>query len=35
VTFIGRLFEEGMLARVGMALERHANVVNERPPGFS
>jgi Asp-tRNA(Asn)/Glu-tRNA(Gln) amidotransferase A subunit family amidase len=34
VTLIGRLFDEGTLARVGMALERSLNVVDERPPGF-
>ncbi|MBV8666293.1 MAG: amidase [Burkholderiaceae bacterium] len=34
VTLIGRLFDEGTLARVGLALERHANVASERPPGF-
>jgi hypothetical protein len=31
---VGRLFEEGTLARVGMALERSLNVAGERPPGF-
>ena len=34
VTLIGRLFEEGTIARVGLALERHSSVVNERPGGF-
>ena len=34
VTFIGRLFDEGLLARVGMALEKHAGVAAERPPGY-
>lgn len=34
VTLIGRLFEEGTLARVGMALERAFGVAKERPPGF-
>ena len=34
VTLIGRLFEEGMLGAVGLALERALNVVGERPPGF-
>ncbi len=34
VTLIGRLFEEGTLARVGRALEQKANVANQRPPGF-
>jgi Asp-tRNA(Asn)/Glu-tRNA(Gln) amidotransferase A subunit family amidase len=35
VTLIGRLFDEGTLARVGMAIERATNVMRERPPGFS
>lgn len=34
VTLIGRLFEEGTIARVGRALEKTANVAQERPPGF-
>ncbi|MGZ3182018.1 MAG: amidase [Telluria sp.] len=34
VTLIGRLFDEGTIARVGLALERAANVAQERPPGF-
>jgi Asp-tRNA(Asn)/Glu-tRNA(Gln) amidotransferase A subunit family amidase len=34
VTLIGRLFEEGVLGRVGLALEREFKVVDERPPGF-
>ncbi len=34
ITLIGRLFDEGTIARVGMALEKHANVASERPPGF-
>jgi Asp-tRNA(Asn)/Glu-tRNA(Gln) amidotransferase A subunit family amidase len=34
VTLIGRLFEEGTLARVGRALEAKAGVAQERPPGF-
>jgi Asp-tRNA(Asn)/Glu-tRNA(Gln) amidotransferase A subunit family amidase len=34
VTLIGRLFDEGTLARVGLALERSLNVVDEAPPGF-
>jgi len=34
VTLIGRLFDEGTLGRVGMALERASGVANERPPGF-
>jgi len=34
VTLIGRLFEEGVLGRVGLALERAWRVADERPPGF-
>ena len=32
VTLIGRLFDEGAIGTVGIALERAFNVVNERPP---
>ena len=34
VTLIGRLFDEGTIVRVGSALEKMANVAQERPPGF-
>jgi len=34
VTLIGRLFEEGTLGRVGIALERAFNVASATPPGF-
>jgi len=34
VTFIGRLFDEGTVARAGLALERTLNVRGEAPPGF-
>lgn len=34
VTLIGRLFDEGTIGRVGMALERSFAVVDERPPNF-
>jgi Asp-tRNA(Asn)/Glu-tRNA(Gln) amidotransferase A subunit family amidase len=34
VTLIGRLFDEGTIASVGLALERHFNVAKENPPGF-
>jgi Asp-tRNA(Asn)/Glu-tRNA(Gln) amidotransferase A subunit family amidase len=34
VTLIGKLFDEGMLGRVGVALERAFNVSSERPKGF-
>jgi Asp-tRNA(Asn)/Glu-tRNA(Gln) amidotransferase A subunit family amidase len=35
VTLIGRLFEEGTVARAGLALERAFNVIGERPPEFA
>ncbi|MEO7102509.1 MAG: amidase [Gemmatimonadaceae bacterium] len=35
VTLIGRLFDEGTIARAGLALERSLDVVGERPPGFA
>jgi len=34
VTLIGRLFDEGTIGRVGLALERAAGVTSERPAGF-
>jgi Asp-tRNA(Asn)/Glu-tRNA(Gln) amidotransferase A subunit family amidase len=34
VTLIGRLFDEGTLGAVGLALERALAVADERPPGF-
>jgi Asp-tRNA(Asn)/Glu-tRNA(Gln) amidotransferase A subunit family amidase len=34
VTLIGRLFDEGTVARAGIALERAFGVSSERPPGF-
>jgi Asp-tRNA(Asn)/Glu-tRNA(Gln) amidotransferase A subunit family amidase len=34
VTLIGRLFDEGTIGRVGLALEKAAGVAGERPPGF-
>ncbi|KGI77744.1 amidase [Oleiagrimonas soli] len=34
VTLVGRLFEEGTIARVGLAMERKLKVAHERPPGF-
>jgi len=34
VTLIGRLFDEGTIARTGLALERSLNVASERPAGF-
>ncbi len=34
VTLIGRLFDEGTMARVGMVVEQAAGVAAERPAGF-
>jgi Asp-tRNA(Asn)/Glu-tRNA(Gln) amidotransferase A subunit family amidase len=34
VTLIGRLFDEGTIARAGLAMERALGVVAEHPPGF-
>ena len=34
VTLIGRLFDEGTVARAGLALERAFGVAGERPAGF-
>ena len=34
VTLIGRLFDEGTIGQVGLALERAFNVAGERPRGF-
>jgi Asp-tRNA(Asn)/Glu-tRNA(Gln) amidotransferase A subunit family amidase len=34
ITLLGRLFEEGTIGRVGLALEREFGVAGERPPGF-
>ena len=34
VTLIGRLFDEGTIARVGLNLERSFNVSPQTPPGF-
>ncbi|HET9107712.1 MAG TPA: hypothetical protein VFN79_11030, partial [Steroidobacteraceae bacterium] len=35
VTLVGRLFDEGTLGRVGLALEHALGVEEERPPGFA
>jgi Asp-tRNA(Asn)/Glu-tRNA(Gln) amidotransferase A subunit family amidase len=35
VTLIGRLFDEGTIGRVGIALEKSFAVADDRPPGFS
>jgi Asp-tRNA(Asn)/Glu-tRNA(Gln) amidotransferase A subunit family amidase len=34
VTLLGRLFDEGTVARAGLALERAFAVAGDRPPGF-
>ncbi|HWH52784.1 MAG TPA: amidase [Gemmatimonadaceae bacterium] len=34
VTLIGRMFDEGTIARAGIAMERAFNVASERPTGF-
>jgi Asp-tRNA(Asn)/Glu-tRNA(Gln) amidotransferase A subunit family amidase len=34
ITLIGRLFDEGTIARVGLALEQHFAVASEQPPQF-
>ena len=34
VTLVGRLFDEGTIGRVGVALEKAFAVCRERPPGF-
>jgi Asp-tRNA(Asn)/Glu-tRNA(Gln) amidotransferase A subunit family amidase len=34
VTLVGRLFEEGTVAEVGIAMEHALNVAAVRPPGF-
>ena len=34
VTLLGPLFDEGTVARAGLAMERELRVIGERPPGF-
>ncbi len=34
ITLLGRLFDDGLLGQVGIALEREFNVMKERPAGF-
>ncbi len=34
ITLLGRLFDEGTVARAGLALEKTFGVAGERPPGF-
>jgi Asp-tRNA(Asn)/Glu-tRNA(Gln) amidotransferase A subunit family amidase len=35
ITILGRLFDDGLLGQVGVALERAFGVVSERPTGFA
>lgn len=35
ITLMGHLFDEGTVARAGLALERAFNVARENPPGFA
>ena len=34
ITLVGRLFDDGMLGRAGLALERELGVAAEKPAGF-
>ena len=34
ITILGRLFDDGLIGEVGLALERAFGVAGERPPGF-
>ena len=34
ITIVGRLFEDGLIGQVGLALERELGVAGERPTGF-
>ncbi|HEV3140199.1 MAG TPA: amidase, partial [Vicinamibacterales bacterium] len=34
ITLVGRLFDDGLIGQVGLALERAFGVVNEQPAGF-
>jgi len=34
ITIVGRLFDEGLIGQVGLALERAFGVAEQRPPGF-
>jgi Asp-tRNA(Asn)/Glu-tRNA(Gln) amidotransferase A subunit family amidase len=35
ITVLGRLFDDGLIGQVGIALEKAFGVVGERPPGFA
>jgi Asp-tRNA(Asn)/Glu-tRNA(Gln) amidotransferase A subunit family amidase len=35
ITLVGRLFDDGVLGRIGIALEKSFGVVSEQPAGFS
>jgi len=34
ITILGRLFDDGLVGQVGLALEREIGVAEERPAGF-
>ena len=34
ITLLGRLFDDGLVGRAGVALEREFAVTGENPPGF-
>jgi Asp-tRNA(Asn)/Glu-tRNA(Gln) amidotransferase A subunit family amidase len=34
ITILGRLFDDGLIGQVGLALEREFGVTGEKPPGF-
>jgi Asp-tRNA(Asn)/Glu-tRNA(Gln) amidotransferase A subunit family amidase len=34
ITIVGRLFDDGLIGQVGVALERGFGVTKDRPPGF-
>jgi Asp-tRNA(Asn)/Glu-tRNA(Gln) amidotransferase A subunit family amidase len=34
ITIVGRLFDDGLIGQVGVALERSLGVAGDRPPGF-
>ena len=35
ITLLGRLFDDGLVGQVGVALERHFKVAGENPQGFA
>jgi hypothetical protein len=34
ITLLGRLFDDGLIGQVGLAMEKSFGVVGERPAGF-